>query len=563
MKLSIFFFFAILLCSNLKAQEGKANLENDSTTLAQAYMNLYLTSLYFDTLESSRIEKILKFEKDELDKIKSPEFIRGNQTIYQFTQSLYHLNQTYFFYSDRRTQASLARNNPQKKSYVIRLKNLLDDAIQHYNKSETNDLLFYDQPKNSFYQLIGFTFEADFQHKTNILSLKDKINDQIEEELYLDYQRFLRKAKLSKDYDLDSMILISRSYGIPINTLVQDNQIHPVVQVASGYNSIDPTYHAGLRAEVIFRYVELMSLLKSRNSRQADHDLLNSKYKYWINRLNSVKDEFIQKELNAQVVEEVKKSVNNTAKKNTATKPSGGGISGGNRPKPIINPRPGLGQIGGIEPPIMEESVPESIPYSLKMEKNYFPSPPPKASATHVVSNYKEGLASLNQVDAFFKSILENKGYKGQLHYYYFNQVGFALATSLEKFNLDGSPVAEEKRFVESMGSENQFSYFEIVKSMFLDIESEYRMFTFIIDSKQAKPSDYSLSAPFSEQILSNSYKELPEDLKALVVAPKTLTVLVYHFHQNDIGEVPELELTENLTIQEYLQHAGLTPIIH
>ncbi|MBN3583647.1 hypothetical protein JYB64_14705 [Algoriphagus aestuarii] len=561
MKLFIFFFSIILFCGNIKAQEGQISTENDSTTLAQAYMNLYLTSLYFDTLESSRTEKILRYEKNELDKIKSPEFLRGNQTIYQFTQSLYYLNLTKSFYSDRRTQAILSQSNPQRKSYVIRLKNLLDNSIRHYNNSSTDEVLFINQPINSFFQLIGFTLDADYQHKNNILTLKEKINDEINEELYLDFQRFLRKVKLSKDYDLDSMEILGKNYGIPINTLVQTNQIQPSTLASSDLNTINPAYYVDLRAEVIFRYVELLALLKGKNSREADHDLLNSKYKYWINRLNSVDDEFIKMELNSTEVESIKKQIDSISKKNSGFS-SIGGITKGRRPTSIKKPeaKPGLENVEKLDPPLAEEAPP--IMYSKKINKNYFPSPPPKASATYVVQNFKEELASLNQVDTFFKSILENQGYKDQLHYYYFNQVGFALATSLEKFNLDGTAVVKNKRFVESMGSEGHFSYFEIVKSMFLDIESEYRFFTFIIDSQQAKPSGEGLSAPFSEQILSNSYQELPEDLKSSAFSPKALTVLVYHFHQNDIGKVPELKLIDNLTIQQYLQLAGLTPII-
>ena len=561
-KLIIFSFSFMLLCGKLKAQEDLISSKNDSILLAQAYMNLYLTSSYFDSLERPRIEKILNYEKSEIEKIRNPAFLRGNQTLYQFTQSLLQYNQTYFFYSDRRIQAMLSRPNPQRKTVVIRAKNLLDIAIKQYNNSGTNDSLFYNQTTNSFFNVIGFTNDADIQHKTNLIRLKNEINDKIDEELYLDFRRFLTKAKISNSYELDSMQYVSRSYGIPIKTLVQTNQIQPSLHVSSDLKTINPEYYAGLRAEVIYRYVELMTLLKEKSSRETDHDILNSKYKYWINRLNSVEDDFIKEELNPTVVEEVKRQVDNTTKKTNTIRSSGGGISKGRRPTSIKKPemKPGMENAEKFDPPLAEEAPP--IMYSQEIQKNFFPSPPPKASAKYFVSDYKPDLSNFGQVDTFLKGKLESKGFTNQLHYYYFNQDGFAIATSLEKFNIDGSEVPNDKRFIKSLGSEDHFSYFEIVKSMFLDIESEYRMFTFIIDSNQANPAGEGLSGTFSEQILFNSYKELPADLKEKVISPKVLTVLVYHFHQNDIGEVPELVLGGNLDVQEYLQKAGLASII-
>ncbi|MBB6325086.1 hypothetical protein FHS59_000701 [Algoriphagus iocasae] len=558
-KLFIFSISVMLLCGKLKAQEDLISSKNDSILLAQAYMNLYLTASYFDSLEWPRIEKILNYEKSEIDKIKTPAFLRGNQTLYQFTQSLLQFNQTYFFYSDRRTQAILSRPNPQRKAFVIRLKNSLDIAIKQYNNSGTNDSLFYSQPPNSFFNLIGFTIDADLQHKTNLIRLKNEINDKIDEELYQDFRRFLTKAKFSKIYELDSMQFLSRSYGIPIKSIVQTNQIQPSIHVSSDLNNINPEYYTGLRAEVIYRYVELMTLLKVKSSRESDHDLLNSKYKYWINRLNSVDDDFIKEELNPTVVAEIKKQVDNTTKKTNTMKSSGGGITGSGR-RPTSIKKPEYEEAVKFDPPLTQEEP--IVMYSQEIQKKFFPSPPPKASAKYFVSNYKSELSNLGQVDTFLKGKLASKGFTNQLHYYYFNQNGFAIATSLEKFNLDGSEVPNDKRFIKSLGSEDHFSYFEIVKSMFLDIESEYRMFTFIIDSNEADPAGEGLSGTFSEQILLNSYKELPADLKEKVISPKVLTVLVYHFHQNDIGEVPELVLGGNINVQDYLQKAGLASII-
>jgi hypothetical protein len=54
--------------------------------------------------------------------------------------------------------------------------------------------------------------------------------------------------------------------------------------------------------------------------------------------------------------------------------------------------------------------------------------------------------------------------------------------------------------------------------------------------------------------LLKKSYTVLPNDLRDVRMKDKTLTVLVYHFFQSDIGQVPVLDLSKRLTAFQHLE---------
>jgi len=158
--------------------------------------------------------------------------------------------------------------------------------------------------------------------------------------------------------------------------------------------------------------------------------------------------------------------------------------------------------------------------------------------------------------------ILKTAGYEKHINYYYHELDGFAMTTSLEKFNSDGSKVQEDERWVTNLGSDGKFSYYETFKSLFFELESEFRMFAFIVGSENITISNTSLSEGFAEQLIKNSYSSLPEDLKYKMLPNKTLSVLVYHFHQKNIGIVPMLDISGKISALEHVNIAGLSKLI-
>ena len=87
-------------------------------------------------------------------------------------------------------------------------------------------------------------------------------------------------------------------------------------------------------------------------------------------------------------------------------------------------------------------------------------------------------------------------------------------------------------------------------------------MFVLIVASNEVTFSNRGMSANFAGELLANSYETLPEDLKNKSSLNYNLTLLVYHFHQNDVGEVPMLDLAEKMTVREHLNSAGLSGLI-
>lgn len=522
-KFVLLVFASIFFWGKVAARENEMPVKNDTITLAQAYMNLYLTEIYFDTLSRDRISKILAFEKDEIGKIKDSTFINKNETLFYFTKSLFYLNQTKFL-----TQARREFN----RNILRRLKSVFGQAIESYN-SASIDYKTFEEEKNDFYEMIEFNKESNSNLKLNIWKLKNEFNTQFNEDIYPDFKRIFNRAKRTNEFDFDSLEYFTNLYDMPLSMAILENN-EEIDFFSPESNYISPFYTADNRLELISRYLQLKYLATEpvRSPRSFNTEILYESYDDFMMRLQFEDDEFIKKELTPEVCALLLKQL-----------------------KSKFPPR-------GAEKGREEDALAfVGAPLLSDEEFYFFPNPAPQASSSLILRNFKPGLATLKQVDLFLKNNLEKVGYKKQLHYYY-DMDGFALTTSLEKFKLDGSSVPADQRFTENLGGEGKFSYFEIFKSIFFDVESEYRMFAFIIASKAATMSNEVMTVSFAEEILKNSYNSLPKALKDRVLANKTLSIFVYHFHQNDIGQVPELDLSEELTVQDHLKNAGLTQII-
>jgi hypothetical protein len=505
------------------AQENFEPVKNDTITLAQAYMNLYLTGTYFDTLSRDRISKILAFEKDEIGEIKDSLFIKKNNTLYQFTRALYFQNQTKLL--------SLT-NKDFDRNMLRRLKSIFGQAIESYNSAGIEKYQTFEEGRNTLYEMINFNEESNNELKQEIWSLKNEFNSKFNEDIYPDFKRLFNRSKRTNRFEFDSLTYFAKLYDMPLSMAILENKGESSFRSFRS-NYISPFYTADNKLELISRYMQLKYLAtkRTRSPRSFDTDILYNSYYDFMERLEFEDDEFIKKELNPTVC---KLLLSELMKK---------------YPKKL-------------DEKILEESFAFMAAPSKSEEVFYFfPNPAPKASARFSKANFKPELATLNQVDQFLKASLEQGGFKNQLHYYY-DMDGFALTTTLEKFNVDGSAVPSDKRFVKDLGGEGKFSYFEIFKSIFFDVESEYRMFAFIIASKEASMSDAIMTVGFADEILKNSYDSLPEVLKDRALDNKTLSIFVYHFHQNDIGEVPELDLSGKISVQDHLNKAGIIQII-
>ncbi|PZX61058.1 hypothetical protein LV84_00046 [Algoriphagus ratkowskyi] len=520
-----FFLILSFICA-LGAQEIPVPVKTDTSTLAQAYINLYLTETYFDSLPSARIKKILAFENDELKSINDRTFIRVNSTLYNFTNALFYQNQSKFYFHE---QGEITR------SFLRRLKSNLGRGISYYNAAKIDQFGTFQKERSMLYEMIKFDSESNNELNSEIRSLKSKFNTLFNEDIFPDFKRVFLAAKNSDSFYLDSLSYFSNIYDMPLSREILRNT--PDFKPFSFENSnfIKPEYIADSRLDIISRYIQLKYLAskKTRVSRNFNKTFLYDAYDDFIRQVRMENDQFIREELNSRVC---KMLLNELTSKFPRDKE--------------------LDEMANAMPPMAMVNLPPT-----NMQNYFFPNPAPLGSAKLIISNYKPSLSTLGQVDSFLSTNFNGAGFKNELHYYYAMD-GFALTTTLEKFNKDGSAVPIERRFIKNLGGEGKFSFYETFKSMFFNIESEYRMFALIIASKSAAISNEGMSAGFAGQILENSYDALPVDLKTKNLPIKTLSVFVYHFHQNDIGEVPELDLSGSLTVSDHLKSAGLSQII-
>ena len=78
-------------------------------------------------------------------------------------------------------------------------------------------------------------------------------------------------------------------------------------------------------------------------------------------------------------------------------------------------------------------------------------------------------------------------------------------------------------------------------------------MISCIIASHEVAVSQKTNSIKEMNNLINHSYSSLPTDLESMELPDKTLTVLVYHFYQSDVGEVPVLDTKQKLTVQQHL----------
>ncbi|WP_149302720.1 hypothetical protein [Pareuzebyella sediminis] len=500
----------------------------DSLTLAQAYMNLSLTEMYFDSLETGRISKILPFESAELRSIVDKKFIKENSTLYHFTISLLHFNGAQLLY---RNKTEVGRK------VLIAWKNTLEEAIGHFNLAKINQYNLGEGSSSSFYNLIKFDNEAVRRVKSNIENLKYTYTAYFNEDIYPDFKRVYQRANKTGEYDFEALLEYAKLYNFPLEMSILNNR--PDLKEYGDYGrsilSISNEYPLDQKLQLIAEYLQLRYLTTEKYTAPTgglDTEILYASYEKFVNKLKYAKDAFIKRELTPVVRKQLYEALQ---KKFPPEKNFDQGQS-------------------NTELAYMMNDMTNDEPY-------FFPDPAPLSSAFMSITNFKPQMPRLGQVDDFLRTHLSAKGYDNQLRYWY-DLDGFALSTGLEKFNKDGSPTAKERRFVKMLGGDGQFSYYEIFKSIFFEIASEFRMFVFVVATKGVTLSDETLSASRTDELLRNSYATLPDDLKNKTLSSKDLSVLVYHFHQNDIGQVPMLDLNSAWTAKNHLQNAGLLGII-
>jgi hypothetical protein len=456
-----------------------------------------------------------------------------------------------------RAKLSFANNTNPKREILLKWKNTLEKSIDHFNLSELDSVFPPDPDKKLFLDLVGFAEKDCKTFQQDIIDLKEIFNSYFNRDIYPDFQRILYVEKKSGKFNFGALLYFTELYNLPLSPDILDNKPN-----GRTYNQSDDTYFSweintgynlDLALDLISRYLQLKKVLKTNNSIETNCEVNWVCYKAFIEDLNPddktyfgnenyinqiVKDDFFRKELDAATCEKLRRKL--IKKCGNIRYPAG-----------IVD----YDKDGVPDYKFAEMAAPMSKRY-------YFPVPAPFPSTYLYLNDYKPGLVTMKQVDDYFTNILNSKGYAGHLHYYYVEN-GFALTTSLEKINKDGSPVSGSTRWSVSIGGNESLSLYETFKSIFFEVESNFRIIGLIVSPRAATLQKSPSTFGGIEDLLIYSYPKLPGDLKDFSIDKKTLTVLIYNYYQSDIGKVPVLDISKRLSVEDHLRKSGLGEILN
>lgn len=522
-KLGAFCSF-LLLTSFCFSQEKP--VKNDSITLTQVYINTSLTNEYFDSLPKQRLESILPFLDAELKSIKDTTFLNANPGVIGFTKSLWFFNKSQFDFKF---------NDTLDRPKLVSLHNSLKQSMDLYNESarHVRRKLF---EENVFFDLMKFDMESYFGQQGNVLGLKGKYQSLFNANVAPDFENLVLAAKYKNHYGFKELTALTEqfSFAFQHHILESGNQDY-LRQTESKLGYCSPYYDMDEKLHGMAQFIQLRYIMYEENIQLPVELDINMLYMNFYDFEDLMKynnyfseDDFFKKELNEEVVKELYEKMLERY------------------PHEYIGIREILNDAAAMpnKPPV----------------KYYFPNPAPMPSARTFISDYKPDLKKLGDVDEYLKPLFYAAGYKDHLHYYY-SIDGYAMLSSLEKFNKNGESVEEDKRWISAF-DQGKFSYYQIFKSIFFEVETEFRMIALVVASKNIRISSMPMTAQMAENLMANSYSELPEDLKNVELTPKNMSVLVYHFHQDDIGKVPKLNLDGEHSVKDYLETAKLGSLI-
>lgn len=511
---------------------------NDSLTLAQSYINLSLTVEYFDSLSSERVARILPFLEGELKGISNQQFRQENQVLLLLSEAQLQFLETKHSFVNRK---SVTR--PQ----LLQWKAQLDSANDLVNKVwAKKDLENWES--NPYYKLIGVT-NSNFEILQNgIELLRDSINTQINLELYPDFKRIYFKAKENKNYYFDSLQYLVGIYGMSLDfSTLLFNGYSEENRTILNHSNTNSEYKISQALDLISQYIQVEYIVNNIDSLENPYDFhsllidlesqINPRnFSAFSNRSplqrNDIpKDDFFRTEFSEA---KLKTLIENHEKKYSLIKdPAAGsswkGISGS-----------GGNSSGGGMPTV---------------EKFYFPKVAPFPSAKIAIPDFLPATERLGDVDTHIRKSFEAAGYQGRLHYFYLHEPGFAVTTAIERIQKDGSPVSPEDTRWDLRGNPSgSFSLYQVFRSIFFATESDFRIIACVVSAAEARTGSEQGSFGFFTRLLENSYSTLPKDLRNMKLKDKTLTILVYHFFQSDIGQVPVLDRSKRLTVNQHLE---------
>jgi hypothetical protein len=512
------------MLSTFYSLSQKVTHTSDSLKLAEAFVNLTITNELFDTINPERISKILAFEKMELESMQPENTSIDISSLYNFSYSLW--------YSAKAAHLSRCNKSPDRND-LLSWKEKFDKASNFYNLALRMKEAMY----SSFFEFIEFSDKSFSSQEHRVYQLKYSFTPYFNQDIYPDFKRIFFTAKNSGQYHLDSLNHFCKIYNMPFYLKILNEYR---TEILSPDNYIPTEFKLAHALELISRYLQLDYIAKG-NVDKVDTLFIYSQYDSFVfdlqpesNEFNwnddlIKKDDFFLTHLNKEACEKLYTELKDRY--------------------------PWL-----PESPESFQNVKTLVQSQGRtIEKYYFPTPAPFPTDKIAIKNFKPELKTLKQVDDHIKDCFDKAGYTGRLHYFYIKEPGFAVTTEIERINKNGSPVSGTNRWDLTGGVDESLSLYNIFKSMFFTVESDYRLIACIVSTDEIQTTNQPASMADMSALIANSYSTLPKDLEDVELKEKTITVLLYHFTQNDIGKVPMLNQNKIITAHDHLK---MTPTL-
>jgi hypothetical protein len=487
---------------------------NDSLRAGQAFVNLSLTNQYFDSLPDKRVRKILSFLRQELASLK-PEFIRTNRSLYKASQACYYLN---------RSRLLERGSHLSDRSSLLQLKDTLDMAFAFYREVPEPQYR-----ENDYEEFINYNKAVRFIGY-DVWSAASRYSDHASSMLYSDFRRIFLRARQEHSYQFDSLLALARPYGMSMQFRILDSVRHPDVP-----SSLNGRYWLKAPLELMVRFLQLKYIVDRPGRidtgqlyaafKQFQNDLKPQDSIHFGNTETITKDAFIRSNLGEDVIQELLHEIR------------------------LRYPWTDSMNIKDVDGDGLANIAPEPL---------YFPSKAPYPSDFKTVRNYQVSLQRMGRLDGHVRQILDHAGYADRCRYYYVRTGGFALATNLEQIDRDGKPL-EDKRW--SIRNEEKFTLYESIRSIFFANDGHFRVLAIVLSPQGNIPiadQKNNSTDPFGK-----GYQMLPADLENKAYTKMTLTILLYHFYQSDIGEVPVLDTSKRLTVGDHLRQTRLSALLN
>lgn len=220
------------------------------------------------------------------------------------------------------------------------------------------------------------------------------------------------------------------------------------------------------------------------------------------------------------------------------------------------------------EPAPVPEPTPPPSPYPAPgpaYPPNYprfaLPAPRPSAKMDLAFTRLGPSITKVGQAEAALRRQLSQAGYDQRS--YFAVPGGFALVTQPERFNADGRPAAEPRRWVLEPSALIDWSQLANPASWLSAFRNadpgRYRVIVFLVTTTSSTSGSGQVSLPEAQNWLHRGADVLPPAIAGVTIGPTHhFSVLIYEFARPSVRSDPAFVTTSALGARRHLRGARL-----